>query len=566
MEEADNVKLISFEAIVRSLNAAGVRYLIAGGLAVNAHGYLRFTKDADLVIQLIPDNIAKAFTALGTLGYKPSVPVTPEQFADDATREGWIRDKGMQVLQFWSDAHPETPIDIFVSEPFPFDEEFAHALLKPLYGSIDVRFVSIPTLIRMKEAVGREQDRIDIEHLRLCCWKTMPTNKPPEDRIDWNLTTWEGSRREALRRWSALPLERIIAALEEMQELSETLASPSMDNTQASGNSHAVHEPPAEYSGATGATDATAALPTYTDADLAGMDEATLIAHLRQHEDRAPRTLIDACAARGDAMVDALTRLLDTPAFWTDENEAGDWWLRLHSAMILGLIPTDAAGRLLVALMRKLDAARDNNTQDWLAGNWPALFANKPATLSQPLRTLVGDRSLGGYIRVNAMDPYLAFALHAGGTAFETALDWAAELAGDEQEERYVRLNLGNTLIDFPRDRHRALLDALAAQQLGLGRHFDARDIEHAYERDEDRPDWERFDDPWRFYEPEAIAARQRRWTEESREHVERSDYLDDPTLWTETYVRAGPKIGRNDPCPCGSGKKYKKCCLGKER
>jgi hypothetical protein len=27
--------------------------------------------------------------------------------------------------------------------------------------------------------------------------------------------------------------------------------------------------------------------------------------------------------------------------------------------------------------------------------------------------------------------------------------------------------------------------------------------------------------------------------------------------------VRLGPKIGRNDPCPCGSGKKYKKCCLG---
>jgi hypothetical protein len=23
--------------------------------------------------------------------------------------------------------------------------------------------------------------------------------------------------------------------------------------------------------------------------------------------------------------------------------------------------------------------------------------------------------------------------------------------------------------------------------------------------------------------------------------------------------------VGRNDPCPCGSGKKYKKCCLGKE-
>ncbi len=28
-----------------------------------------------------------------------------------------------------------------------------------------------------------------------------------------------------------------------------------------------------------------------------------------------------------------------------------------------------------------------------------------------------------------------------------------------------------------------------------------------------------------------------------------------------QTMVRKGEKVGRNDPCPCGSGKKYKKCC-----
>jgi len=28
-----------------------------------------------------------------------------------------------------------------------------------------------------------------------------------------------------------------------------------------------------------------------------------------------------------------------------------------------------------------------------------------------------------------------------------------------------------------------------------------------------------------------------------------------------QTFQKAGPKVGRNDPCPCGSGKKYKKCC-----
>lgn len=161
------MKLASFEAIVGALESAGVRYLVAGGLAVAAHGYLRFTKDADLVIQLDPENIHRAFAALGSQGYRPLVPIVAEQFADAATRAGWIRDKGMQVMQFWSEAHRETPVDIFVTDPFPFDEEYRRALIKPLHGDIPVRFVSIPTLIRMKEAADRPQDRIDIEHLRM---------------------------------------------------------------------------------------------------------------------------------------------------------------------------------------------------------------------------------------------------------------------------------------------------------------------------------------------------------------------------------------------------------------
>lgn len=39
-------------------------------------------------------------------------------------------------------------------------------------------------------------------------------------------------------------------------------------------------------------------------------------------------------------------------------------------------------------------------------------------------------------------------------------------------------------------------------------------------------------------------------------------DWNGDDTLeYSEPYVRQEQKIGRNDPCPCGSGKKYKKCC-----
>jgi uncharacterized protein len=33
------------------------------------------------------------------------------------------------------------------------------------------------------------------------------------------------------------------------------------------------------------------------------------------------------------------------------------------------------------------------------------------------------------------------------------------------------------------------------------------------------------------------------------------------PDVEFGTYIRPEPKVGRNDPCPCGSGIKFKKCC-----
>ncbi len=73
----------------------------------------------------------------------------------------------MRVLQFWSDDHRETSIDVFVEEPFHFDKEYELALRKPLLGRFEVRVVAISTLIAMKEEAGRPEDRIDVEHLRM---------------------------------------------------------------------------------------------------------------------------------------------------------------------------------------------------------------------------------------------------------------------------------------------------------------------------------------------------------------------------------------------------------------
>lgn len=306
-------------------------------------------------------------------------------------------------------------------------------------------------------------------------------------------------------------------------------------------------------------------VPVYADEELAGLDSDELLELMIDDEDRVPRNVIDECARRGDEMVELLSEFLTGDDNWNGEAELGEWWLLLHAVMILGLISSERAGSLLVEFMRRMSRAEAEDLQDWLAGYWPALFQNKPEAVFAPLRELCHDRSLDWYIRANAISAVIAAAQRHGESAFEQALDWLAGIAADEQEDWDLRLCSGNTLLDFPRARNRALLDDLAARQSGLGAHFSAGEVQKAYTEMNDQPEWERFKNPWQFYDPEAIETRRQRWEKEliaSESDASNEDDWDFEEDVVTTYVREAPKTGRNDPCPCGSGKKYKKCCL----
>ena len=150
---------------MKTLGEEEVRFLLVGGMAVVAHGYGRMTFDVDLVIQLNPDNVQKAFLALKGLGYEPRVPVTAEQFGDRKLREAWIREKRMVVLNFYSNKHTETTVDIFVQEPFDFEQVYEKSVRGDLDG-IAFRYVDLATLVEMKKAAGRPQDLLDVEKLK----------------------------------------------------------------------------------------------------------------------------------------------------------------------------------------------------------------------------------------------------------------------------------------------------------------------------------------------------------------------------------------------------------------
>ncbi len=161
------MKRESIRAIAAALNNAGVPFIVVGGLAVAAHGYGRGTQDLDLVIRLEAGAIRRAFHALASLGYRPTVPVTADGFADAGQRARWTSEKKMMVLNFQSDAHRETPVDIFVREPFDFELEHRLAVVQDVAPNVPVRIVRLPTLLRLKREAGRPRDVADIAELRL---------------------------------------------------------------------------------------------------------------------------------------------------------------------------------------------------------------------------------------------------------------------------------------------------------------------------------------------------------------------------------------------------------------
>jgi len=161
------MKLNSIEQIIQSLNKAEVQYLIAGGLAVTAHGYLRFTADLDLIIHFDKTNILKAVTVFKDLGYKPRAPVPIETFADEKMRLSWISEKNLKVFSLWSQVHEATEIDVFVEEPLDFQKAYQRKSLFALSPKTKAPVLSLEDLISLKKRAGRKKDLDDIEQLQM---------------------------------------------------------------------------------------------------------------------------------------------------------------------------------------------------------------------------------------------------------------------------------------------------------------------------------------------------------------------------------------------------------------
>ncbi len=169
------VVVTSIETVLEALNRAGVRYLVVGGVAVVLHGHLRTTADLDLVVQLDRTNLLKALRSLDGIGFRPRVPVPLEDLADPEIRRSWIEDKNMMVFSMW---HPDLTafdVDLFVEEPFNFDEVWERRIDVAL-DRTSAPVIGLEDLIDLKLEAGRPRDIEDVGALKTLAEKNHDQN------------------------------------------------------------------------------------------------------------------------------------------------------------------------------------------------------------------------------------------------------------------------------------------------------------------------------------------------------------------------------------------------------
>jgi len=146
-------------SLFESLHEHDVRFVVIGGVAVGAHGFVRGTEDLDLVPDPDPENLRRLTDALSDL--ESTLPTVGERAFDPATDAGVIRRGGnvTAMTRFGG-------LDVVQrAQGVPSYSQLVEDAVESDLLGIPVHVCSLARLREMKQAQGRTQDQLDLENL-----------------------------------------------------------------------------------------------------------------------------------------------------------------------------------------------------------------------------------------------------------------------------------------------------------------------------------------------------------------------------------------------------------------
>lgn len=156
--------MLDYLGIFKAFNDRDVHYIVVGGIAVNLYGIPRMTYDIDILLEMSEHNIKQFIGLIKEWGFKPRVPVSVDDFANEDKRKDWIHNKNMKAFTFINPEWAISEIDVIIDSPVDYVHAYNNAVVIKV-GDITIPVVSIDDLIDMKRKSDRKHDQIDVEYL-----------------------------------------------------------------------------------------------------------------------------------------------------------------------------------------------------------------------------------------------------------------------------------------------------------------------------------------------------------------------------------------------------------------
>lgn len=275
------------------------------------------------------------------------------------------------------------------------------------------------------------------------------------------------------------------------------------------------------------------------------------------------RAAADQRAAVTGPLLSALGAWIDKVSDPESRWNADADWLSDYALYLLAQFREPRAYPFYLRLCRLPEADSDYWLGDILTNDMQAFLASTCNGDLESLKALVSDPSIYEWARWTAMDALIIVAMQGDTPPAELA-DWLVQAAATQAREpdNPFWTFTANAQYDLAEPALMPLLQKAYADGLIDNHDVALADLETTIRLDPagHRQAAQRGND----YLRDAGAAMH--WVIGSRNrHETDSENFDFPDPSRMPQLRTEPKIGRNESCPCGSGKKYKKCCLNAE-
>lgn len=292
--------------------------------------------------------------------------------------------------------------------------------------------------------------------------------------------------------------------------------------------------------------------------DFTSLPDAALLALLRTEEDSVPLAAAEEIVRRGDQVEDALIDILNEDALWEDEGKAR--WALVHATRLLAIGGRpDSFDFVVEAVHRAYDSGLDEIWKDARE----LLAAYGPSHADALVDLIRAEQDCDDF-HACCLE---ALAIHAARGRFPTARLFDLTVSIFEKEARTFDLeeSAERILSLWIRNGAEAEVAHSFGEDLATAQRHNPSIWGGARLFVEKPDEWFLEPDLWGFYAEPASKRRSRR-SRHARENEVAERHCGEPGMRQPPEpIRSPPKPGRNDACSCGSGKKFKKCCEGKQ-